>query len=162
MPMRRPIMSGFRPLPLPLLPTLLLLVLSCSASTTPATLPSESDVTRSVTPGLEQRVTLSPAALVTGENVTIHSVLTNRGSEAISLQSRICGLDIESEMSLPHPPDIGFCSGHSMGGTIAPGETRESTDIRRVTSAAGSYTLRVRHALEPERWIELRVAVRGR
>ncbi len=148
--------------PRSLLLGLVALVAGCSASTTSATLSSESDVTRGVAPGLEQRVTLSPAALVTGENVTIHSVITNRGSEPISLQSRICGLDIESEMSLPHPPDIGFCGGHSMGGTIAPGETRESTDIRRVASAAGSYTLRVRQALQPERWVEIRVAVTAR
>lgn len=141
---------------------LTMLLAGCSPSTTPAILSTESDVTRGVAPGLEQRVTLSPPELTTGQNVTIHSVITNRGSEAISLQSRICGLDIESDMSLPHPPDIGFCGGHSMGGSIAPGESRESTDIRRVTSAAGSYTIRVRHALHPERWVELRVAVKGR
>lgn len=145
-----------------LIPALVALVAGCSASTTPAILSSESDVTRAVAPGLDQRVTLSPATLVAGENVTIHSVITNRGTEPISLQSRMCGLDIESDMSLPHPPNIGFCGGHSMGGTIAPGETRESTDIRRVSAAAGSYTLRVRHALQPERWVEMRVAVRAR
>ena len=145
-----------------LLITFVTLVVGCSASTTPAILSSESDVTRGVAPGLEQRVTLSPATLVAGENVTIHSVITNRGSGPISLQSRMCGLDIESDMSLPHPPDIGFCGGHSMGGTIAAGETRESTDIRRVAAPAGSYTLRVRHALQPERWVEMRVAVRAR
>jgi hypothetical protein len=144
------------------LAAVLALVAGCSASTTPAILSSESDVTRGVAPGLDQRVTLSPTTLVTGENVTIHSVITNRGSNAISLQSRICGLDIESDMPLPHPPDIGFCGGHSMGGAIAPGETRESTDIRRVSAAAGSYTLRVRHALQPDRWVEMRVAVRAR
>jgi hypothetical protein len=141
---------------------LLLLGVGCTPSTTPAVLSNETDVTRGVAPGLEQRVTLSPADLVTGENVTIHSVLTNRGSNPISLQSRMCGLDIESDAKLPWPPDIGFCGGHSMGGTIAPGETRESTDIRRVASAPGSYTIRVRHALQPERWVEMRVTVRSR
>ena len=134
----------------------------CSPSTTPAVLSSESDVTRGVAPGLEQRVTLTPAELMSGENVTIHSVLTNRGTNAISLQSRICGLDVESDISLPHPPDIGFCGGHSMGGSIAPGETRESTDIRRVAAAAGSYTIRVRHALQPEQWVDVRVTVRAK
>ena len=153
---RRPIFRG------QFLFALTVLVGGCSRSTTPAIISSESDVTRGVVPGLDQRVTLSPAELVIGQNVTIHSVVTNRGNQAIALRSRICGLDIESDMSLPHPPDIGFCGGHSMSGSIAPGESRESTDIRRVSSEAGSYTIRVRHALQPERWVELRVAVRAR
>jgi hypothetical protein len=149
--MRRPIrLSSF----------LFALVAGCSPATTPTTLSSESDVTRGVVPGLEQRVTLSPAELVTGENVQIHSVITNRGSEAIALQSRICGLDVGGDLELPWPPNIAFCGGHSQGGSIAPAETRESTDIRRVVSPPGSYTLRVRHALQPERWVEMRVVVR--
>ena len=153
---RRPISLG------QFLCALTVLVGGCSPSTTPAVLSSESDVTRGVAPGLDQRVTLSPAELVTGENVTIHSVITNRSTQEMTLQSRICGLDIESDMSLSHPPDIGFCGGHSMSGSIGPGESRESTDIRRVASGAGAYTIRVRHALQPERWVELRVAVRVR
>jgi hypothetical protein len=134
---------------------------ACSPTTTPPTLSSDGHVTRGVVPGLEQRVTLSPAEPVTGENVRINSRITNRGSQPVSLESRICGLDFGGDLQLTWPPGIGMCAGYSMGGTIAPGESRESSEIRRVDSGAGSYTLRVRHALRPERWVEVRVQVRG-
>jgi hypothetical protein len=146
-----------------LVPTLLVLA-GCSGGQVPTTghLVSESDVTRAVQPGLDQRVTLTPAELVTGQNVTIQSVITNRGGNAVPLESRICGLTLDGTIRLDFPPDIGMCGGFSMGGTIAPGESRQSTEIRRVASAPGTYTLRVKHALQPELWVEMRVVVAGR
>ncbi len=131
-----------------------------AGTTTPGTQPSDNDVTRAVQPGLEQRVTLTPAELVTGQNVTITSTITNRGTQPVPLESRICGLTLGGDIRLDPPPGIGFCEGHSMGGTIAPGESRESTDIKRVASGRGTYTLRVKHALQPELWVEMRVVVR--
>jgi hypothetical protein len=77
-----------------LIPALLALVAGCTAATPPATLSSESDVTRAVLPGLEQRVTLTPTELTVGDDVLIQSVITNRGSEPVSLDSRICGLTL--------------------------------------------------------------------
>ncbi|MFN2563715.1 MAG: hypothetical protein ABR499_01720 [Gemmatimonadaceae bacterium] len=146
-----------------LVPTLLTIVVACSAASSPsATLTSESDVTRAVQPGLDQRVTLTPAELVTGENVSIHSVITNRGNHAVALESRICGLSLDGDIRLDPAPGIGTCGGFSMGGTIAPDESRESTEIRRIASGAGAYTLRVKHALQPERWVKMRVVVRAR
>jgi hypothetical protein len=121
----------------------------------------ESEVTRAVVPGLEQRVMLSPAEPAAGEVVQIHSVITNRGTTPIELESRICGLDLGGDLQLNLPTGILVCAGYSMGGAIAPGESRESTAIRRVSSPAGTYTLRVRHALRPELWVELRVRVRA-
>ena len=145
-----------------LLPTLLALVAACSRATTPGDLSGESDVTRGVLPGLEQRVTLTPAGLITGENVTISCVITNRGTQSVPLESRICGLTLGGDIRLDWPPGIGVCGGFSMGGTIAPGESRQSSEIRRVASAPGTYALRVKHALRPELWVEMRVVVRGR
>jgi hypothetical protein len=145
-----------------ILPLLLTLIAACSAVTPPATLSSESDVTRAVVPGLEQRVTLTPAELTTGENVLIQSVITNRGNQPIDLESRICGLTLDTDMDLEWPPGHVVCAGFSMGGSIAPGESRASSELRRVASAPGTYTLRVQHALRPELWVTMRVVVRER
>ena len=146
------------------LPWLLALAAACSSAALPPTgeFASESDVTQAVVPGLEQRVTLSPAELVTGENVTIRSVITNHGAGPVALESRICGLTLDGDIRLEWPPGLFVCAGFSMGGTIAPGESRESTEIRRIASPSGGYTLRVKHALQPERWVEMRVVVRER
>jgi hypothetical protein len=145
------------------LPALVAMGAACSGArvTTTGEFGSESDVTRAVVPGLEQHVTLSPAELVTGENVEIHSVITNRGSTAVELESRICGLDLGGDLELNLPTGILVCAGHSIGGTIAPGESRQSSAIRRVSSPPGMYTLRVKHALRPELWVELHVKVRA-
>jgi hypothetical protein len=140
---------------------LLALVAGCTAATPPATLSSDSDVTRAVLPGLEQRVTLTPAELTAGEDVQIHSVITNRGTESVALNSRICGLDFDGDLDLAHPNGSAACAGYSMGGSIAPGESRTNTDLNRVVSPPGVYTLRVRHALQPELWVEMRVVVRA-
>ena len=144
-----------------LLPAALIaLAAGCPRVTTPV--PGENDVTRILRPGLEQRVTLSPAELTAGDNVTITSVITNHGNQAIPLESRICGLTLAGDIRLDWPPGHGVCGGFSMGGTIAPGESRSSTELRQVTSGPGVYTLRVKHALQPEAWVEMRVVVRGR
>ncbi len=144
----------------PLVPILVAFVTGCSSTSPSAVLASEQDVRRGVLPGLEQHVTLTPAELATGENVVIRSVITNRGSRPIQLESRICGLTVAGDIRLDWPPGIGMCGGFSMSGPIAPGEARESTEIRRVSSGPGTYTLRVKHAIHPEAWVELRVAVR--
>jgi hypothetical protein len=156
MPTRRPIIVDA------LIPALLVLVSGCTVTAPPATLSSEGDITVAIMPGLEQRVTLTPAELTVGENVQIHSAITNRGNQSVTLQSRICGLDLGGDLALTWPPGFSVCAGHSMGGTIEPDETRESSGLRRVNSAPGTYTLRVRHALRPEVWVEVGVVVRGR
>jgi hypothetical protein len=144
-------------------PTLLVFGVGCSSGTAlDARLASERDVTLAVVPGLEQHVTVTPAELVVGENVAIHSVITNRGSTPVNLESRICGLDLGGDLQLTAPPDVGTCLGYSLNGLMAPGDSRESGEIRRVASPPGNHTLRVRHALRPEAWVEFRVVVRAR
>jgi hypothetical protein len=136
------------------------LVASTAGCTEVVTAAGGGDVTRRIGPNLEQRVTLTPAEPQVGENVTIQSVITNRGTQAVPLSSRICGLDLGGDVQLTHPPGIGFCAGHSTSGSLEPGASRESADIRRVSSLPGTHTLRVRHALQPELWVELSVVVR--
>jgi len=142
---------------------LLALAAGCSGAATPAAvLTTEHDVTRAVQTGLEQRVTITPALPATGEDITITSVITNRGSQAVALESRICGLTLDGTLRLELPPDVLTCGGYSMGGTIAPGESRQSSLLQRVVSPAGTYRLRVQHALQPQLWVEMRVVVRSK
>jgi hypothetical protein len=136
------------------------LIASTASCTEVVTAGSGGDVRRTIGPNLEQHVTVSPSEPRVGENVTIHSVITNRGTEAVALSSRICGLDLSGDLQVTFAPGIGFCAGHSIGGSIPTGASRESTDIRRVASSPGTHSLRVRHALQPELWVELRVVVR--
>jgi hypothetical protein len=44
--------------------------------------------------------------------------------------------------------------------TLAPGDSVVGEDVMQVTSPPGTYQLRVRHLLDPERWVTLRVVVR--
>jgi hypothetical protein len=109
--------------------------------------------------GLVQRVTLSPAAPAQGQNVSIRSVINNAGPLAVTLSSRICGLDFGGDLKLSWPPELGKCGGYSMRGDLAPADSVLGFDTMRVDSPPGEYTLRVRHALSPEGWYELRVRV---
>jgi hypothetical protein len=140
--------------------TLLASVAGCTDATT--AIESGSGITRVEPSGLEHRVTLTPSEPTAGGDVQIHSVITNRGTESVALNSRICGLDYGGNLKLAYPNGSAACGGYSMGGSIAPGESRTNTDLNRVASALGVYTLRVRHALRPELWVEMRVVVRAR
>lgn len=111
--------------------------------------------------GLVQRVRLIPAVLVDGRDVEVHSVLLNDGSAAIELSARICGLDYAGTLDLSHPPEVLKCAGHSGTATLAPGDSVVGSDLMRISSPAGTYELRVRHALAPEQWASLQVVVRA-
>jgi hypothetical protein len=140
--------------------TLLAPVAGCTDATTGIS--SGSGVTRAELSGLEHRVTLTPSEPTAGGDVQIHSVITNRGTESVVVSSRICGLDFGGSLDLTYPNGSAACGGYSTAGSLAPGESRTNTDLNRVASAPGTYTLRVRHALQPELWVEMRVVVRGR
>jgi hypothetical protein len=150
-------------------PALVALLVACS-STTPASNQSKNDDAgrgdqggqgaQSGAQGLTHKIVLVPADVQAGQNVEIQSTVTNTGTNAITLQSRICGLDLEGDLSLSVPIDIMTCGGHSMANSLAPGDSVQSTAVRRVASAPGTYALRVRHALNPELWTEVRVVVR--
>jgi hypothetical protein len=143
-----------------LVPTLLASVAGCTDPTRATA--SGSGVIRAEASGLEHRVTLTPSEPTAGGDVQIHSVVTNRGTESVTLSSRICGLDFGGNLELAYPNGSAVCGGFSTAGPIAPGESRTNTDVNRVASAPGIYTLRVRHALQPELWVEMLVVVRGR
>lgn len=152
-----------------LVATLMATIAACGGSRTTGTEELSNDPpagqlkqTLDVTSSLGQTVTVSPSSPVTGSNITIRSVLTNRGSAAVDLESRFCGLNYGGTLTVTGPPEVMKCGGYSMNSTLAPGDSVVTQDLMRVTSGAGSYTLRVQHALNPSAWAEVSVQVRAR
>ena len=111
-----------------------------------------------VVQGLEQTVQLFPAEPSPGEQLRIVSVVVNRNAASTNVMSRICGLDTGGDLALS---GSGFmCAGYSMDAELAPGDAVTGSDVRVVASAPGSYTLRVRHLLVPDAWVDVPVVVR--
>jgi hypothetical protein len=110
---------------------------------------------------LVQTVTISPATPAPGENVTIRSVVVNRGSTPATLETRICGLDFDGSLELEWPAGIAKCGGYSMHADLAAGDSLLGVDLMEVASPPGRHALRVRHALNPETWATLSVEVRA-
>ena len=108
--------------------------------------------------GVEQAVTLSETTVRTGDTLWVRSVVRARGDSAVALWARICGLDLEG-LELHDP--FGRCAAYSMQTQLAPGDSLVQVDQRLVTSAPGDYTLRVRHVVQPDTWVELPVRVRA-
>ncbi len=111
--------------------------------------------------GLTQHVRLEPTEPTGGLNVTLHSAIVNGGSDAVAVTARICGLDYAGALELTHPPEVMKCAGVSQSTMLAAGDSLVVGDIMRVTSPPGTHELRVRHALDPERWVSLEVVVRA-
>jgi len=144
-------------MPSPMRTTLVVLSFATIAcGTPPASLTGPRVV---ITPqGLEQSVRLTPAEPAMGDTVQIASVVVNLTPEGVAVSSRICGLDLESALSLTDP--FIRCAGYSMQGALAPGDTLVGFDQRVVSGLPGTYTLRVRHLLDPDVWVEVPVNVR--
>jgi hypothetical protein len=106
---------------------------------------------------LEQTVRLSPTTPTTGQVLRIQSTIINRGTSPIDVTSRTCGLDTKGDLELSG--SLLMCAAFSRQVTLMPADSLSAFDARVVTSPPGRYTLRVRHALDPDRWVELPVAV---
>ena len=117
---------------------------------------------REVTTGVVQRVAVSNVAPCLGEDIQIHSELEVTATQPVALAARICGLDLDGDLDLRWPPEIGTCGGSSVSGTFVPGSLLQSGMVQRVHSRSGSYTLRIRHSLEPSLWLSIPVVVRSR
>ncbi len=137
--------------------TLVLLSLTTIAcGTQPASLTGPRVV---ITPqGLEQTVRLSPAEPKTGDTLDITSIVVNGTAAAVDVVSRICGMDLETALKLTRPGLA--CAGYSMQGALAPGDSLLGFAGGVVASAPGQYTLRVRHLLDPDVWVEVSITVR--
>lgn len=113
-----------------------------------------------VQPGLVQTVRVSPARPAPGDTLQITSVVRNRGTGAVEVVSRVCGLDLETDLALGDP--FGRCLAYSQQRPLAPGDSVREQESKTVLSRPGSYTLRLRHLLQPEQWISVPLAVRAR
>jgi hypothetical protein len=128
--------------------------IACSTQSAPLTGPRVV-----ITPqGLEQTVRLSPAEPVPGDTLKIESIVVNGTGAAVEVTSRICGMDVETSLQLSHPNIA--CAGYSMQGALAPGDSLLGFAGGVVASGPGTYTMRVRHLLNPDVWVDVPVAVR--
>jgi len=137
---------------------LLTLLLACSGGPlTPTVDPATGTASVVFTSGgLSQRVELSKQTPKQGDTLTVKSTVTNVGINR-TIESRICGLDL-SGVDLA---EVGaHCGGYSVRTSLVTNDSVSSADTRRVTSAPGTYTLKVRHLLDPERWVELKLTVK--
>lgn len=146
-------------MPSPMRTTLVLMsfaAIACSSQSPPLTGPRVV-----ITPqGLEQTVRLSPAEPFPGDTLAITSIVVNGTGAAVDVVSRICGLDVETSLKLSVAGVA--CAGYSMQGPLAPGDTLQGFTTAVVVGPPGTYTLRVRHLLNPDVWVDVPVMVRMR
>lgn len=107
---------------------------------------------------LVQRLQLSHTELAPGDTLRIVSTVVNRGSEPADVTARVCGLDLRTDLSLREAEVR--CSAYSSELRLMPGDSAWAADGGIVVSRPGRYTLRVRHILDPQAWIEVRIRVR--
>jgi hypothetical protein len=108
--------------------------------------------------GLVQTIRIADTHPTTGETLRIESVITNEGAGPRVVNSRICGLDLDT--GLRFEPGV-RCAGYSMGGMLAPGDSRVEVEEAVIASRPGTYSVRLRHLLDPEQWVGFQITVRG-
>jgi hypothetical protein len=107
---------------------------------------------------LQQVIRLAPDSPTPNQVLTIESVIINRGTQPVEFTSRICGLDTKGDLVLTG--SLLMCAAYALRGTLPPRDSLHGFDARVVASSPGHYTLRVRHLIDPERWVEVPVDVR--
>ena len=110
--------------------------------------------------GLVQSVTIDPASPAPNGDIRIRSVITNRGSSSVTVTVRECGLDLAGTLAVTWTPGTVSCDAYSSRRPLARGESITAFDYRRVSSSNGDYEARIRHALDPEHWIDVPISVR--
>ena len=112
-------------------------------------------------PDLEQVVRVTPKEPTSGDTLRIVSVVTNRGSDAVRITARVCGVTLGGDLQLEWPPGIVTCAGYSSTGALGPGDSSVESTVRLVASPAGVYQLTVQHLLEPDFLVSMQVRVRA-
>lgn len=135
----------------------LALLAACGDSPTAAGSTPESGFAALSAGDFEQRVSVTPAKPSQGEQIVIRSEVIHRGPAALTVTSRICGLDLESGLELSG--SLLMCAGYSMRAPLEPGDTLHSFEAVVVGSGPGRYTLRVRHLIAPELWVNVPIVV---
>lgn len=134
---------------------------ACAGGASMSARPGDGKGTVVLADGLVQEVTVSPVAPTTGSPLSIRSVIVNRGSTTVTLESRVCSLAFSGTLALQEPPASVRCLAYSMTGPLAPGDSVVATDAKRVASPPGHYVLRVEHAVHPTATVEVPLTVVG-
>ena len=116
--------------------------------------------------GLEQQLRIEPAGAPfdgTGEVFRLTSRLVNRGSEPVTVRVATCWLDPKENLRAGAElvaRAIPSCIQQPSVLTLAPGEASGTLSFTGQIDRPGRHTIRVRHALDPEFWGEIRVVAR--
>jgi hypothetical protein len=107
--------------------------------------------------GLEQRITTkvepAPAGSPYTALLTATSTLVNTGSASAHLTSRVClflEADVETTATMDRFEPLISCAAVSAEGDLAPGQSTEMAVQFGVRSGPGTYTLKLRHSLNPD------------
>jgi hypothetical protein len=107
--------------------------------------------------GLEQRIATkvepAPAGSPYTALLTATSTLVNTGSASAHLTSRVCLFlqdDVETTATMDRLERLISCAAVSAEGDLAPGQSTEMAVQFRVRSGPGTYTLKLRHSLDPD------------
>jgi hypothetical protein len=135
-----------------------LAALAAGCSTGNPSGPDDSRLGRAVGPsGLEQRIATTVEAPPLGSPysalLTATSTLTNTGAASAHLTSRVCLFlesDVESTARLDRFEPLISCAAVSAEGDLAPGQSTELAVQFGVRSGPGTYSLQLRHSLNPD------------
>ncbi len=120
--------------------------------------PGDARLGRALGPsGLEQRITTTVEAAPPGSPYTAllsaTSTLTNTGSASAHLTSRVCLFldgDVATTAQLDRFEPLISCAAVSADGDLAPGQSTALTVQFGVRSGPGTYSLTLRHSLNPD------------
>ncbi|HKK93235.1 MAG TPA: hypothetical protein VJ925_07350 [Longimicrobiales bacterium] len=107
--------------------------------------------------GYEITVTVTPARAARGDTVLISSRVVRVGETAGTAWLRTCELDIETARDFPDPSGTCFALGGER--TLMPGDTVLEAQAGVVDWPRGEHPIRVRHMVQPSRWLEVTLAV---
>lgn len=114
--------------------------------------------------GLEQRLTVShPAPDEDPDWFHLKSTLVNRGDEPVHVRVVTCWLDPKVNLRTDASFNgyaIPSCVREPNELTLEPGQSSNTLWFSGRIERAGRYTIRVRHALDPEFWGEIEVVAR--
>ena len=107
--------------------------------------------------GLEQRIATTVEAAPPGSPytalLTATSTVLNTGSASAHLTSRVCFFldsDVETSAQLDRFEPTISCAAVSAEGDLAPGKSTELAVQFGVRSGPGTYSLKLRHSLDPD------------
>ncbi|MCZ6759532.1 MAG: hypothetical protein O7D29_04020 [Gemmatimonadetes bacterium] len=100
-------------------------------------------------PSLEQRVWVSATVIRRGDGIAVQSVATNRGDDPIEVKISCTGVPGISGVDFDWPEDVQVCQGSARVALAPQDSIVRGITTPRVISRPGTYTLQVRHFIDP-------------